>query len=147
MAFIIGMRAPRHIAGCSLRCNTSRTRILRDRSKRALALIAAAFSDAAIAAWDSKHAYNRPHPSCLDPSVAPVVAVPRSPSYRSEHAVTAGAAAAVLSYLFPDEASKLSDTAYQAPMSRVMAGVAFPSDVLSGLDQTPGIEGYEPVNC
>jgi membrane-associated phospholipid phosphatase len=60
--------------------------------------------------------------------------MPESPSYPSEHAVTAGAAAAVLSYLFPDQAPKLSDTAYQAAMSRVMAGVAFPSDVVSGLD-------------
>jgi membrane-associated phospholipid phosphatase len=101
---------------------------------RALALVAAAISDATIAAWDSKYAYNRQNPSSLDPAVAPVVAVPQSPSYPSEHAVTAGAAAAVLSYLFPDQAAKLSDTAYQAAMSRVMAGVAFPSDVLSGLD-------------
>jgi membrane-associated phospholipid phosphatase len=101
---------------------------------RALALVAAAISDATIAAWDSKYAYNRPHPSSLDPTVAPVVAVPQSPSYPSEHAVAAGAAAAVLSYLFPDQAPKLSDTAYQAAMSRVMAGVAFPSDALSGLD-------------
>ena len=101
---------------------------------RALALVAAAIYDATIAGWDSKYAYNRQHPSSLDPAVAPVVAVSQSPSYPSEHAVTAGAAAAVLSYLFPDQAPKLSDTAYQAAMSRVMAGVAFPSDVLSGLD-------------
>jgi len=101
---------------------------------RALALVAAAISDATIAAWDSKYVYNRPHPSSLDPAVAPVVAAPQSPSYPSEHAVTAGAAAAVLSYLFPDQATKLSDTAYQAAMSRVMAGVAFPSDAVSGLD-------------
>jgi membrane-associated phospholipid phosphatase len=101
---------------------------------RALALVAAAISDATIAAWDSKYAYNRPHPNSLDPAVAPVVTVSQSPSYPSEHAVTAGAAAAVLSYLFPDQAPKLSDTAYQAAMSRVMAGVAFPSDALSGLD-------------
>src|SRR5215469_14501740 len=101
---------------------------------RALALVAAAISDATIAAWDSKYAYNRQHPSDLDPTVAPVVAVPQSPSYPSEHAVTAGAAAAILSYLFPDQAAQLSDTAHQAAMSRVMAGVAFPSDVLSGLD-------------
>ena len=101
---------------------------------RALALVAAAISDATIAAWDSKYSYNRQHPSDLDPTVAPVVAVPQSPSYPSERAVTAGAAAAVLSYLFSDQDSKLSDTAYQAAMSRVMTGVAFPSDVLSHLD-------------
>src|SRR5215469_968296 len=101
---------------------------------RALGLVAAAISDATIATWDSKYAYNRKHPSDLDPTVSPVVAVPQSPSYPSEHAVTAGAAAAVLSYLFSDQDSKLSDTAYQAAMSRVMTGVAFPSDVLSLLD-------------
>lgn len=101
---------------------------------RALALVAAAISDATIAAWDSKYAYNRGHPGDLDPAVAPTVAVPQSPSYPSEHAVTAGAAAAVLGYLFPDQATKLADMADEAAISRVMAGVAFPSDVFSGLD-------------
>jgi len=101
---------------------------------RALALVAAAISDATIAAWDSKYAYNRAHPSGLDPAVAPVVAVPRSPSYPSEHAVTAGAATAVLAYLFPDHATKLADMANEAALSRVLAGVAFPSDAFSGLD-------------
>jgi membrane-associated phospholipid phosphatase len=101
---------------------------------RALALVAAAISDATIAAWDSKYTYNRVHPSDLDAGVAPVVAVPRSPSYPSEHAVTAGAAAAVLAYLFPAQATALADMANQAATSRVMAGVAFPSDVFSGLD-------------
>jgi membrane-associated phospholipid phosphatase len=96
---------------------------------RALALVAAAISDATIAAWDSKYAYNRKHPSDLDPTVAPVVAVPQSPSYPSEHA-----AAAVLAYLFPDQATNVANLANQAATSRVMAGVAFPSDVFSGLD-------------
>ena len=101
---------------------------------RALALVAAAISDSTIAAWDSKYAYNRHHPSDLDPAVAPVVAVPQSPSYPSEHAVTAGAAAAVLEYLFPDQATKFADMANEVAASRVMAGVAFPSDAFSGLD-------------
>ncbi len=101
---------------------------------RVLALVAAAISDATVAAWDSKYTYNRPHPSDLDASVAPVVTVPHSPSYPSEHAVAAGAAAAVMSYLFPDQASKIMETAKEAAMSRVNAGVAFPSDAQSGLD-------------
>ncbi len=101
---------------------------------RALALVAAAISDATVAAWDSKYAYNRPHPGEMDSAVAPVVAVPQSPSYPSEHAVAAGAAAAVLEYLFPDQATKFADMADEAATSRVMAGVAFPSDVFSGLD-------------
>src|SRR5258706_5445141 len=101
---------------------------------RVLALVAAAISDATVAAWDSKYTYNRPHPSDLDASVAPVVTVPHSPSYPSEHAVAAGAAAAVMSYLFPDQASKIMETAKEAATSRVIAGVAFPSDAQSGLD-------------
>ena len=101
---------------------------------RALALVAAAVSDATVAAWDSKYAYNRKHPSDVDPMVAPVVAVSQSPSYPSEHAAAAGAAAAVLAYLFPDRAGNLADMAGEAATSRVMAGVAFPSDAFSGLD-------------
>ena len=101
---------------------------------RALALVAAAISDATVAAWDSKYAYNRPHPSQLDSAIAPVTAVPQNPSYPSEHAAAAGAAAAVLEYLFPDQAAKLAAMAEEAATSRVMAGVAFPSDVFSGLD-------------
>jgi len=100
---------------------------------RALALVAAAISDATIATWDSKYAYNRQHPSDLDPTVDPVVAVPQSPSYPSEHAAAAGAAAAVLSYLFPAQASSFADMADEAATSRVQAGVAFPSDVFAGL--------------
>src|SRR5438034_2250664 len=38
---------------------------------RALALVAAAISDAMVAAWDSKYAYNRSHPSQLDSTIAP----------------------------------------------------------------------------
>src|SRR5690242_21679891 len=75
---------------------------------RALALVAAAISDATIAAWDSKYVYNRPHPSDLDPGVAPAIAVPQSPSYPSEHAAVAGAAAAVLGYLFPDQVASVA---------------------------------------
>jgi len=101
---------------------------------RALALVAAAISDATVSAWDSKYAYNRPHPFEMDASIAPVVAMPRNPSYPSEHAAAAGAAAAVLGYLFPEQATKFADMAEEAATSRVTAGVAFPSDVFSGLD-------------
>jgi membrane-associated phospholipid phosphatase len=101
---------------------------------RALALVAAAISDATVAAWDSKYAYNRKHPSDLDPGVAPVVAIPQSPSYPSEHAAAAGAAAAVLAWLFPDQAANVAHMRDQAATSRVTAGAAFPSDVFGGLD-------------
>src|SRR6266852_2242683 len=101
---------------------------------RALSLVAAAIYDSTVAAWDSKYTYTRQHPSEIDSSLTTVVKPTASPSYPSEHAVTAGAAAAVLAYLFPNQASSLTDMADQAGQSRIFAGVAFPSDVISGMD-------------
>jgi membrane-associated phospholipid phosphatase len=101
---------------------------------RALSLVATAIYDATIAAWDSKYAYNRQHPAELDSSVSTVVMASASPSYPSEHAVTAAAAAAVLAYLFPDQTAAVDGMADQAGWSRIIAGVAFPSDVIAGMD-------------
>jgi membrane-associated phospholipid phosphatase len=101
---------------------------------RALSMVAVAIYDSTVAAWDSKYAYMRQHPSEVDPSVTTVIKPSASPSYPSEHAATAGAAAAMLAYLFPDQAASVHDMADQAGQSRVFAGVAFPSDVVSGMD-------------
>src|SRR5258708_19333075 len=101
---------------------------------RAVSLVAVAIYDSTVAAWDSKYAYMRQHPSEIDSGVTTVVKPTASPSYPSEHAVTAGAAAAVLAYLFPNHASTFTDMADQAGQSRIFAGVAFPSDAVSGID-------------
>ena len=93
-----------------------------------------AMYDATIAAWESKYFYNRPRPSETDPTLAAVLPTPRSPSYPSEHAATAGAAATVLSYFFPDEAASFQAMAEEAAQSRVLAGVQFPSDSAAGLE-------------
>src|SRR5262249_47252253 len=71
---------------------------------RALALMHVALSDAIVATWDAKFAYQRPRPSIADPFLAAALPVSASPSYPSEHAATAAAASAVLAYLFPDDA-------------------------------------------
>jgi membrane-associated phospholipid phosphatase len=101
---------------------------------RAFALMNAAMYDATIAAWDSKYTYNRPRPTEFDSSLTAVVAVPNSPSYPSEHAAAAGAASAVLAYLFPNDAQSFVDMAEEAAQSRVLAGVQYPSDTVAGLD-------------
>lgn len=100
---------------------------------RNLALLDAAMYDATVAAWDSKYAYNRPRPSVAQPELSTAIAVPATPSYPSEYAVTAGAAAAVLSYIFPDDAAYFEAQAQAAVQSRLLAGVEYPSDVEAGL--------------
>jgi membrane-associated phospholipid phosphatase len=87
-----------------------------------LALMNVAIYDATIAAWEAKYTYNRPRPSEADPSLATVVPNPSSPSYPSEHAVAAGAAATVLAYLFPKDTQSFIDKAEMAGQSRLMAG-------------------------
>lgn len=103
-------------------------------SHRVYAYVAMAMHDATVAAWESKYTYNRPRPSVLDARLAPLVDVPESPSYPSEHSATAQAAAAVLAYFLPAEAASFQAQAEQAGWSRVLAGVQYPSDHLAGLD-------------
>ncbi len=100
---------------------------------RDLALIHAAIYDATVAAWDGKITYLRPRPSEVEPALETAIENPLIPSYPSEYAATAGAAAAVLAWLFPDEAAAFEEQAQQAVQSRLMAGVEYPSDVEAGL--------------
>ena len=105
-----------------------------NRGLRALALVSVAMYDAIVAAWDAKYTYDRPRPSVFDPSLATAVPTPRSPSYPSEHAVVAGAASAVLAYLFPDDATRLSSLAEEDGRSQLLAGIQYPSDVAAGIE-------------
>src|SRR5262245_34515696 len=97
-------------------------------TSRQMALMQVAIYDATIAAWDSKYTYRRLRPSAADPTLATAVPRPRSPSYPSEHAAVAGAAARVLAYLFPDDGPALTAQAEEAARSRELAGVQYPSD-------------------
>jgi membrane-associated phospholipid phosphatase len=101
---------------------------------RALALLEVAVHDVLIAAWDSKLAHRRPRPDELDGWLESEVLVPAIPSYPSEHAAVAGAAAGILSWIFPEHAHRLSVAAEEAAWSRVTAGAVFPSDARAGLD-------------
>ena len=101
-------------------------------ASRDLALLHAAIEDAVVAAWDSKVAYGRARPSQLDPTLAVALPVPSSPSYPSDFAAAATAAAEVLAYVFPDRAQVLRGKAEQAIRSRQLAGLEFPSDAVAG---------------
>lgn len=101
---------------------------------RMVALFNVAIYDAMVAAWDAKYTYNRTRPGVLDPTLAVLAQHTNSPSYPSEHAVAAGAAAAMLGYFYPDAAQSFLDKAQAAADSRVLAGAHFPSDVAAGLE-------------
>ena len=101
---------------------------------RMMTILNVAIYEATIAAWDSKFAHNRRRPSEVDSTFTTAIPNPRSPSYPSEHAVTAGAAAVVLSYVMPDDAQLFATKAEEAARSRLLAGTEFPSDVKAGLE-------------
>ena len=101
---------------------------------RDFALMHAAIYDAMLTAWDSKYAYNRKRPSEVDAGLVTALTNPASPSYPAEHAVAAGAAAEVLSYLFPERAAYFAGRAEEAGRSRLLAGVQYPSDVTAGIE-------------
>jgi len=100
---------------------------------RGMALVSVAIYDSTIAAWDSKYAWNRLSPNGIDSTIPLLVDSTASPSYPSEHAVAAGAASVVMSYLFPTLAETYTDMAEEAARSRVYAGASFPSDIAGGL--------------
>jgi hypothetical protein len=74
---------------------------------RTMTLVSVAIHDATVAAWHAKYQYSRPRPSDVDATIQPIVPVPNSPSYPSEHAAVAAAAAEVLAYIFPSDATHL----------------------------------------
>jgi membrane-associated phospholipid phosphatase len=104
------------------------------RASRVMALLNVAIHDATVAAWDTKYAYNRARPAEVKRGLVSAIPTPDSPAYPSEHAVTAGAAEAILSYLFPADAEMVNSWAEEAGRSRLLAGTDYPSDVAAGLD-------------
>jgi PAP2 superfamily len=101
-------------------------------ASRRLALLHITLADAMVATWDSKYAHSRSRPIGIDRTLPTVVSTPATPSYPDEHAVAAAAAAAVLSEVFPQRAEEFSRLSEEAGRMRLLAGVAFPSDVEAG---------------
>lgn len=112
------------------------------RTARALALLNMSLHDAAVACWDTKYAYFNPRPTQMDPSLRTAIALPNFPSYESGHSVFSGAAAAVLSYLFPSGASYFAAQRDEAAMSRLYAGIHFRSDIEVGKTHGAAVGGF-----
>ena len=99
---------------------------------RVYALLSVAQYDALVAAWNNKYTFNRSSPHELDSSIRPAVQTTSDPAYPSDHAAVAGASAAVLSYLYPNETAWISKQAAADEESRLAAGVNFRSDITAG---------------
>ncbi|HSL22482.1 MAG TPA: phosphatase PAP2 family protein [Vicinamibacterales bacterium] len=112
------------------------------RAARAFALLNMALHDAAVGVWDCKFAYFNPRPSQLDSEIKTVIGLPNFPSYPSGHSTFSGAAAEVLSYLFPSGASYFREQADEAAMSRLFGAIHYRSDIEIGLVHGERIGGY-----
>jgi membrane-associated phospholipid phosphatase len=99
---------------------------------RHLALLHAAMDDAVASAWHNKRRFQVPRPSAASPAIEPALPVPSSPSYPSDHAAAAAAAAEILGHIFPSRAAALQARAEEAMSDRVLAGIEYPSDVAAG---------------
>jgi membrane-associated phospholipid phosphatase len=95
---------------------------------RHLALLHAAIDDAVAAAVANKQKFGRARPALADAALP----TPRTPSYPSDYAAAATAAAEVLGYVLPARAGAFAARAEEAMRSRLVAGVEHPSDVAAG---------------
>lgn len=100
---------------------------------RNMALLNMALMDAAIACWDTKYFYFNPRPSQVNPSIKTLTGLPNFPAYTSGHSTFSGAAATVLDYILPSQASTFDAMALEASMSRMYGAIHFRSDCTEGL--------------
>jgi membrane-associated phospholipid phosphatase len=112
------------------------------RAARAFALLNMAMHDAAVGCWETKYFYFNPRPSQMDPELKSVIGLPNFPSYTSGHSTFSGAAAEVLSYLFPQGAALFESQAQEASISRLYGGIHYRSDLTMGLAHGHRIGGY-----
>jgi membrane-associated phospholipid phosphatase len=102
------------------------------RSARIFGLLHLGMYDAVVAAWDSRAQYRRRPPFRVDDEIRRLAASERS-SYPDIYAAVAGAAERILAYVYPNEPSTtFTRLADQATRARLVAGVAYPSDVAQG---------------
>ena len=111
------------------------------RTARVFAYLNMAEMDAGISCWDTKYYYHYPRPSGAS-SVKVLIPIPNFPSYTSGHSTFSGAAAEVLSYLFPEGASEFSHKAEEAGASRVYARIHYRFDCDAGLTAGKAIGTY-----
>ncbi|GAB4051679.1 PA-phosphatase [Spirosoma litoris] len=102
------------------------------RTARTYALLNRAMQDATTASWQTMYTYFVPRPSQIDPTIKTSTAIPNTPGYVADRAAVSTAAATVLAYLFPDEATRLNAQATEASISGLYSGTQFRFDTEEG---------------
>ncbi|MGH8066728.1 MAG: phosphatase PAP2 family protein [Candidatus Entotheonellia bacterium] len=109
-----------------------RERLSAPREVRLLAPFAALQLDAYIAAHDAKYTFWRLRPNMADTTIVPLITQPNHPAYVSNAAIIASAAAALVGYMFPQDAAQWQYLGEEAGRSRIYAGIHYPSDERAG---------------
>jgi hypothetical protein len=112
------------------------------RAARTFALLNMALHDAAVGCWETKYFYFNPRPSHMDPELKTTIGLPNFPSYTSGHSTFSGAAAEVLSYVFPTGAAEFERQKEEASISRLYGGIHYRSDLEMGKAHGKRIGGY-----
>ena len=112
------------------------------RSARAMALVNAAMEDAGVVCWDIKYYYLYPRPCEVDPTIETSTGVPNFPAYTSGHSTFSGAAAEVLSHIFPDKAAEMQAMAKEASESRIYGCIHYRFDSEVGLTSGKKVGQY-----
>ena len=105
-----------------------RERLSVPREVRLLAPSAALQFDAYIAAHDAKYTYWRLRPNMADTTIVPLISVPNHPAYVSNAAIIFGAVAELVGSMFPEEKAHWRYLGEEAGLSRIYAGIHYPSD-------------------
>jgi len=103
------------------------------RTARTFALVGTAMQDAGICCWDAKYYYYYPRPNQMNSKVKTSVGLPNFPSYTSGHSMFSGAAAEILSHIFPSEKEELEAMAVEASVSRMYGLIHYRFDCEQGL--------------
>jgi membrane-associated phospholipid phosphatase len=109
-----------------------RERLSVPREVRLLAPFAALQVDAYIAAHDAKYTYWSLRPNMADATIVPLIPQPNHPAYVSNAAIIASAVAVLVGAMFPQEAAQWRYLGEEAGLSRIYAGIHYPSDERAG---------------
>lgn len=108
---------------------------------RAYAYVAAAQYDALVAAYHYKNFYKRSRPAAVDNSIRELVPVVKDYAYPCEEAVAAGAAAAMMTLLFPGEQEYIQEKLTECVNMRILAGANVRSEVEAGMKLGKAVAG------